>query len=59
MGKVKIDEKGWIRKFRRYVGDSIGIWRERREDFETKVRSMEDSKNGIKLKVEVEVKKKK
>ena len=44
--------------FKRYVDDSIGIWRGRREELESKVRSMEDSRKGIKLKFEVEEKRK-
>ena len=53
--KEKIDEHR-IRKFKKYVDDSIGIWRGRKEDLERKVRSMEDSRKGIKLKLEVEEK---
>jgi hypothetical protein len=56
--RKKIDEEHRIRKFKRYVDDSIGIWRGRKEDLERKVRSMEDSRKGIKLKLEVEEKRK-
>ena len=56
--KEKIDEEHRIRKFKRYVDDSIEIWRARKEDLERKVRSMEDSRKAIKLKLEVEEKRK-
>jgi hypothetical protein len=49
----KIDEVNRIRNFRRYV-DDIGIWRGKREVLERKVKSMEDNKKGIKLKLEFE-----
>ena len=52
--KEKRDEEHRIRTFKRYVEDNIGIWRGRKEDLERKVRSMEDIRKGIKLKMEVE-----
>ena len=43
-----------VRNFRRYIEGSIGIWKGKREQMEEKVKSMEDKKKGIKLKLDVE-----
>ena len=45
----KIEDEGRIMNFRRYVVDSTGIWKGRREDLEEKVKTKEDRKKGIKL----------
>ena len=50
----KFDEENRIRNFKRYADDSIDIWRGKREYLERKVKSMEDNKKGIKLKLEFE-----
>ena len=49
-----IDKERKIRKFGRYVDDSLGIWKGRKTELEEKVKEMEDTEKGIKLKLEVE-----
>ena len=51
MGK---DTEIRIRKFRRYVDDSIGIWKGRKDKLEKRVKEIEDEEKGIKLKLEME-----
>ena len=52
--KEKIEGEGRIRKFRRYMDSSLGIWKGKREERDEKVHSMEDEKEEMKLKLEVE-----
>ena len=54
--KEKVEDEGRIRNLKRYVDDSIGICKGKREELEEKVKTMEDGKKGIKLKFEVEEK---
>ena len=49
-----IDKERKIRKFGRYVDDSLGIWKGRKTELEEKGKEMEDTEKGIKLKLEVE-----
>ena len=48
----KIEKEGRNRTFRRYVDDSIRIWKGKKEDLEEEVKVMEDKEKGIKLKLE-------
>ena len=56
--KEKIEGERRIRNFRRYVDNSIGIWRGGKDTLEERVKEMEDEKKGIQLKLEVEKDKK-
>ena len=44
---VETDKR--IRKFERYVNDSLGVWRGSKIELEEKVKKMEDKEKGIKL----------
>ena len=48
----KIEQEGRNRTFRRYVDDSIRIWKGKKEDLVEEVKVMEDKEKGIKLKLE-------
>ena len=50
----KIDKERKIRKFGRYVDDSLGIWKEEKNRIGRKVDEMEEKGKGIELKLEEE-----
>lgn len=54
----KIDKEKKIRKFGRYIDDSLGIWKGNKMEFEEKMKKIRGQKKRIKLKLEVENKSK-
>ena len=47
-----------IRKYGRYVDDSLGVWKGSKKELEEKVKKMEDKEKGIKLELQIEEKSK-
>ena len=45
-----------IRKYGRYVDDSLGVWKGSKNELEQKVKKMEDKEKGIKQEFEIEEK---
>ena len=54
----KVDKVKNIRKFDRYVDDSLDIWKGKKNELKEKLKELEDKSKGIKLKLEVEKKRK-
>ena len=49
-----IDKERRIRRFTRYVDDSLGIWRGEKRELEEKMKELEDNEKGIEIKLEIE-----
>ena len=54
--KENVENEKRIRKYGRYVDDSLGVWKGSKNELEEKVKKMEDKEKGINQELEIEEK---